>query len=207
MSVVTLRDEYVARFAAIDGVREARAHDQDWNDAELARVGVRQTPTVLVTAMGFDSVEVRNGTVVADYRWAAIVIARNKDAVVEGESSGGDVAGLLAARVARELAADGFSAACGRAHGIDAGNVSTAARAKAGNLTMWAVAWQQAAELEDAAEITLLDLDTIATETDVTGDGVADAVTAAGGPYVVEEDGTTKVLDESGEPIRTETLD
>jgi len=210
MSSLSLRDEFVTRFGAIDGVRTAVPHDQDWDLAELKRIGASASPRVLVTCVGMAEANEDRGPV-GTYRWVAVIVARRGDIHYSGVTdedlaSPGDVAMLLEARVVRELLGDEFTEACGRPNGIQAANFSDAGKASRG-VAARVVTWEQDAAIDDNVELVLVDLETIVSDHDVTGDGESDVQTAAGGPYVAEEDGETPVLDESGQKVRTESID
>jgi len=210
MSSLSLRDEFVTRFGAIDGVRTAVPHDQDWDLAELKRVGALASPRVLVTCVGMPKASEDRGPV-GTYRWAAVIVTRKGDTKYSGVSaedldSPGDVAMLLEARIVRELLGDDFDAGCSRPNAIQAANFSDAGKASKG-VAARVVTWEQDAVINDNVELELVDLETIVADHDVTGDGESNVQTAAGGPYVTEEDGVTPVLDESGQKVRTESID
>ncbi|MBO6937541.1 MAG: hypothetical protein JJ863_21385 [Deltaproteobacteria bacterium] len=210
MSVLTLRDELVTRIGAIDGVRKAVPYDQSWDLDELVRVGATQTPCALITCLGMPGADVDrgpNGT----FRWVALVMARPGDVnfdQLEADSlkSPGDVAMLLSTRIVRELLEDEFGEGCGRPEKIQAKNFSDAKKARK-DVAAWLVTWEQDAAIDDNVALELVELETIVADHDVTGDGESNVQTAAGGPYEMEEDGETPVLDENGEKVRQESVD
>lgn len=179
MSFLDLRDEYVSRWGAWPSVRRAKPHDQDFTDAEFARISTSGTPIVLVTPMGIvgdEDMRYTPGDLNADFRWAAIVIARQGDATRAGSKSNGDVAAAIAGRIVRDLSrGDTFAESTGRATDIEAGNTSTSANAAKG-VAVWAVAWTQSSTIADDVTITLVDLETIYTEFDTQGDAAPEAV-------------------------------
>lgn len=207
MSHLNLRDEFVIRFAALGGVRRATAHDEEFDLAELVRVGAKATPHILVTPMRIGEPFTTAGSVNAECTWAAVVITRRGDSRIEDNKSKGDVASIIAARVVRTLHDDGFSFACGKATKIEARNVSNAAKSDKG-VTVWLVMWDQAAELNDTETVVLNDLDAIVTRTDVSGDGESDASTVAGSLNAAEEEDVRELVEgeADNEPIAQESL-
>lgn len=169
--MIDLRDEYVTRFGAIEGIKTAEARDQMLDLAEIERLGAKRSPLVAVTCVSAPVNEDRDTELVLECRWVAVVAAIAGDARRESQESRGDVAHLLAQRVIRELLrGDPFEAALSRADEVELANLSTTAVARKG-YSLWGIAWRQDAGLDDTTTGTLEDLLRIHTNFDTTGDG------------------------------------
>jgi hypothetical protein len=181
MSFLDLRDEYVTRIGAIDGVRHCIAVDPSWDEDELKRTGAQATPTVLVQTLRAEPAPDGDyGTsLVMRFAFAATVISRSGDAVRLGSDSGGDVAAAIASRIASLLVRDARATnECGSRPMPEMANLTDAGMKRAGR-NAWVVAWEADAEVDLTSELVLVDLETIHTDFDVTGatgdpDGVTD---------------------------------
>lgn len=204
--MIELRDALVSRFAALPGVRMAEAHDEDFGEAEIRRVGGKAMPAVYVVNAGAQKIETIPGRdVVADFRWAAVVLATRGNEVANDRASRGDAAAAIAYRVAYELeAGSAFAGQCRRPAKVAVANASTAGTARLG-VSAWVVTWTHRAPIRpDDLDLVLADLDLIASTIDP--DEGPTAETAAGAVTVLEEDGERIESEVGGEVVAAETI-
>lgn len=177
--MIRLRDAYVTRFADLPLVRSARAHDEDVNEAELKRVGSKATPVVYVVCMGTDSAEY-SGEAEAPHRFAAVVATDRSAAAREDEAaaSKGDLAGVIALRIANELVTgaapthEGSDLTSGPPTDVRTRNESSTELARAG-YAVWVVTWRVLAPLTpEDAELVRRPLHAIHTSYTTPGSGV-----------------------------------
>lgn len=164
----SLRAQYVERIRGLPGVVRCVAHDGELDDAEVARIGAQQTPAVYLSCLGARDATDELGGRSARLRWVAVVIARPPDRRRDEYDSAGDVAALIAMRIAYELAhGEPFGAALDRPADVRAANL-VGARAQARGYALWAVTWEQSTEITpEELEPVLHDLRLIHTDYDL----------------------------------------
>lgn len=175
--MLALRDQYVERFNTIPAVQLCTAHDGEFRDGEVERLGGAKTPGVYVACMGLvedDELDVA-GPLQATLAWVAFVLVRSPDAIREARASAGDLAALIALAIVYQLTrGDAFPAALARAKSFRAQNLFGTASAKRGH-TLWAVTWHQSTEITpEGLEAVLAAFRTFHTDVDVDQDGVVD---------------------------------
>lgn len=170
--MIGLRDQYVARFGALPAVKHAAPHDGAFGDDEVARAGAARTPTIRVTCIGLRGTVDICGEAAGTLIWAAYVVARSPDRVGEGQDSAGDIAALIALRIAAELEEGaGFSESLARPERVTARNLFASSRGAAKGHVIWLVSWDQDVLLpRDGLDAILNDLATVATDFDLNGE-------------------------------------
>lgn len=175
--MLALRDQYVERFGAIPAVELCTAHDGEFRDGEVERLGGAKTPGVYVACMGLvEDDELGNaGVLQATLAWVAFVLTRSPDAVREVRRSSGDVAALIALAIVHELVrGEHFEAAWSPATALRCQNLFGTSSAKKGH-TLWAVTWHQSTEITpEGLEAVLNPFRTFHTDVDVDQDGNVD---------------------------------
>lgn len=181
--MIALRDAYVTAFGALPGVRKAIAHDEDVNEAELKRIGSKATPVVYVVCLGTDPAEYATEGV-ATHRFAAVVAADRSAAAREDSASKGDLAAVIALRIAYELVVhDGLPEAAADAltrqspTDVRTRNESGTDLARAG-YSVWVATWRVQAPLTpEDVELVTRPLDAIHGSFTTPGSGKGEAGT------------------------------
>lgn len=206
--MIALRDALVTRFASLPGVRAAAAHDEDFDEGEIRRLGPKGLPGVYVVHVEtVDVMEVTGRDLVGDHRWAAVVMAAAGPAKRLERASRGDAAGIIAHRIAYELAikvGPDFAGACSRPERIEVRNASTSTTAKLG-VAVYVVEWRQGAPIRpEDLDLELADLELVATT--ITPDEGPETIAAAGLVGVEEEADDDSVAGETGDAVASETI-
>lgn len=166
--MIELRQSYVDRFASLPAVQQCAAHDGEFRAEEVARLGAPRTPAVFVACLGLIAMLDQSGPPAGQLQWAAFVLVRSPDRVREDARSGGDVAALIALRIAAELeGGDAFDASLDAPDRIRAQNLFATSAASKGFI-LWAVTWQQSTTIPPATvDVWLNDLAVVHTDFDL----------------------------------------
>lgn len=174
MSIRLLRDEYVARFGALDDVARCEAHDELFDIAEMSRQGAHGSPYVRIIVMEGDNeaVDLECGdTPTKEFTFVAVVACRSHEI---DTLSPGDAAMVIAGRIVHDIEAGPVSvhSTSGRPR-AQMGNASTSKFSRQGH-GIWVVTWKQEALVKDDVEIVTVPLRTVHTSYDFDKDPAAE---------------------------------
>jgi hypothetical protein len=133
-----------------------------------------KAPAIIVACLRMGSIEIQGGERVADLRWVAMILERNRDNDRRG------VLALAKLELLTHLIAEnrwGLDFTTAPATGFNAANLFSGA-VDAKGLAMWAVVWDQKIDLVGTFADSLADFKTLVTDYDLdTTDGISDDAT------------------------------